>query len=126
MRWTSILIDEARTPLIISGPSSQSSDLYHKIRKFVPKLKKQLREETEDEPLTDEERGHYIIDEKNRTVELTDDGYVLVESLLEEGGILNDTGGLYSVSNLKIMKFVQATLRASFLFQKKCSLLSKK
>ncbi len=114
----SILIDEARTPLIISGPSSQSSDLYHKIRKFVPKLKKQLREETEDEPLTDEERGHYIIDEKNRTVELTDDGYVLVESLLEEGGILNDTGGLYSVSNLKIMKFVQATLRASFLFQK--------
>ena len=114
----SILIDEARTPLIISGPSSESSDLYRKIRKFVPKLTKQLREGTEEEPLLDKEKGHYLIDEKNRSVELTDDGYVLVEGLLEESEMLGDSEGLYSVSNLQIMKFVQATLRAHFLFQK--------
>ena len=114
----SILIDEARTPLIISGPSSESSDLYRKIRKFIPKLKKQLREGTEEEPLDDDEKGHYLIDEKNRSVELTDDGYILVEDLLEESELLGDSEGLYSVSNLKIMKFVQATLRAHYLFQK--------
>jgi preprotein translocase subunit SecA len=114
----SILIDEARTPLIISGPSSESSDLYRKIRKFIPKLTKQLREETEEEPLTDDEKGHYLIDEKNKSVELTDDGYILVEDLLEESEMLGDSEGLYSVSNLQIMKFVQATLRAHFLFQK--------
>ena len=114
----SILIDEARTPLIISGPSSESSDLYRKIRKFIPKLTKQLREETEEEPLTDDEKGHYLIDEKNKSVELTDDGYILVEGFLEESEMLGDSEGLYSVSNLQIMKFVQATLRAHFLFQK--------
>ena len=114
----SILIDEARTPLIISGPSSESSDLYRKIRKFVPKLSKQLREETEEEPLMDDEKGHYLIDEKNKSVELTDDGYILVEGFLEESEMLGDSEGLYSVSNLQIMKFVQATLRAHFLFQK--------
>ena len=114
----SILIDEARTPLIISGPSSESSDLYQQIRKFIPKLSKQLREETEEEPLSDDERGHYLIDEKNRSVELTDDGYFLVEGLLEDAEIIGGSDGLYSVSNLKIMKFVQATLRAHFLFQK--------
>ena len=114
----SILIDEARTPLIISGPSSESSDLYQQIRKFIPKLSKQPREETEEEPLSDDERGHYLIDEKNRSVELTDDGYFLVEGLLEDAEIIGGSDGLYSVSNLKIMKFVQATLRAHFLFQK--------
>ena len=77
-----------------------------------------MREGTEEEPLLDEERGHYLIDEKNRSVELTDDGYVLVEELLEESEMLGDSEGLYSVSNLQIMKFVQATLRAHFLFQK--------
>ena len=114
----SILIDEARTPLIISGPSSESSDLYRKIRKFIPKLSKQLREETEEEPLMDDEKGHYLVDEKNKSVELTDDGYILVEGFLEESEMLGDSEGLYSVSNLQIMKFVQATLRAHFLFQK--------
>ena len=114
----SILIDEARTPLIISGPSSESSDLYKQIRRFIPKLTEQLREGTEEEPLKDSERGHYLIDEKNRSVELTDDGYFIVEGLLEDAGIIGGSDGLYSVSNLKIMKFVQATLRANFLFQK--------
>ena len=114
----SILIDEARTPLIISGPTSETSDFYKQIKKFIPHLKKQDREGTEEEPLLDEERGHYLIDEKNRSIELTDDGYVLVEDLLDEANMLGDSDGLYSVSNLKIMKFVQATLRAHFLFQK--------
>ena len=112
----SILIDEARTPLIISGPSNESSELYKEIKKIIPKLKKQLRQETEEEPLQEHERGHYIIDEKNRSIELTDDGYILVESELESIGVLAQSDGLYSVSNLKIMRFVQATLRASFLF----------
>ena len=114
----SILIDEARTPLIISGPSSESSEMYKQIRKFIPKLNPQAREETDEEPLEDSERGHYLIDEKNRNVELTDDGYILVEELLEDAGIIGGSDGLYAVSNLKIMKFVQATLRANFLFKK--------
>ena len=114
----SILIDEARTPLIISGPSSESSEMYKQIKKFIPKLILQTREGTEEEPLKDEERGHYLIDEKNRNVELTDDGYILVEGLLEDAGLIGASEGLYSISNLKIMKFVQATLRANFLFKK--------
>ena len=114
----SILIDEARTPLIISGPTAESSDYYRQIRKFIPHLKKQDREGTEDEPLLDDERGHYLIDEKNRSIELTDDGYILVEKLLDEANMLGESSGLYTSSNLKIMKFVQATLRANFLFQK--------
>ena len=114
----SILIDEARTPLIISGPSSESSEMYKQIKKFIPKLILQDREGTEEDPLKDAERGHYLIDEKNRNVELTDDGYILVEGLLEDAGLIGASEGLYSISNLKIMKFVQATLRANFLFKK--------
>ena len=114
----SILIDEARTPLIISGPSNESADYYVQIKKIIPKLKKQLREGTEDEPLEEEEKGHYSIDEKNRTIELTDDGYILVERHLEELGLLQSEDSLYSVSNLKIMRYVNATLKASFLFNK--------
>jgi len=114
----SILIDEARTPLIISGPSSESSEMYIKIKKFIPKLTPQEREGSDEDPLEENERGHYLIDEKNRSVELTDDGYVLVEGFLEDAEIIGASDGLYSVSNLKIMKFVQATLRANFLFKK--------
>tara|TARA_B100001121_G_scaffold308990_1_gene334479 strand:- start:1274 stop:3991 length:2718 start_codon:yes stop_codon:yes gene_type:complete len=114
----SILIDEARTPLIISGPSNESADYYVQIKKIIPSLKKQLREGTEEEPLKAEERGHYIIDEKNRSIELTDDGYVVVENYLEELGLLQSDDSLYSVSNLKIMRYVNATLKASFLFNK--------
>ena len=68
--------------------------------------------------MLDEERGHYLIDEKNRTIDLTDDGYLKVEELLEEANIIGEGDGLYSVSNLKIMRFVQASLKANFLFQK--------
>tara|TARA_X000000368_G_scaffold19765_1_gene15556 strand:+ start:1772 stop:4495 length:2724 start_codon:yes stop_codon:yes gene_type:complete len=114
----SILIDEARTPLIISGPSNESADYYVQIKKIIPKLKEQLREGTEDEPLTEGERGHYIIDEKNRSIELTDDGYIVVERHLEDLGLLQSEDSLYSVSNLKIMRYVNATLKAAFLFKK--------
>ena len=114
----SILIDEARTPLIISGPSSESSEMYKQIKKFIPKLIQQTREETEEDPLLEHERGHYLINEKNRSIELTDDGYILVEELLEDTGLIGPSDGLYSISNLKIMKFVNATLRANFLFHK--------
>ena len=114
----SILIDEARTPLIISGPSNESADYYIQIKKIIPSLKKQLREGTEEEPLVDDERGHYIIDEKNRSIELTDDGYVEVERHLEKLGLLQSEDSLYSVSNLKIMRYVNATLKAAFLFNK--------
>lgn len=121
----SILIDEARTPLIISGPSSESSEMYKQIKKFIPSLSMQLREGSDEDPLKDHEKGHYLIDEKNRSVELTDDGYILVEELLERAGVIGSSEGLYSISNLKIMKFVQATLRANFLFKKKYPLSSK-
>ena len=114
----SILIDEARTPLIISGPSNESADYYVQIKKIIPKLKEQLREGTEDDPLTEDEIGHYIIDEKNRSIELTDDGYMVVERHLEELGLLQSEDSLYSVSNLKIMRYVNATLKAAFLFKK--------
>ena len=114
----SILIDEARTPLIISGPSNESSDIYSHIKSIVPKLNRQLREETEEDPLDESEIGHYIIDEKNRNIDLTDEGYMLVESLLEDMDILSSSGNLYSVSNIKIMRFVQATLRANFLYNR--------
>ena len=114
----SILIDEARTPLIISGPSNESADYYVQIKKIIPNLKAQLREGTEDEPLTEDEIGHYLIDEKNRSIELTDDGYMVVERHLEELGLLQSEDSLYSVSNLKIMRYVNATLKAAFLFKK--------
>ena len=114
----SILIDEARTPLIISGPSNESADYYVQIKKIIPNLKQQLIEGTEDEPLTEDEKGHYIIDEKNRSIELTDDGYMVVERHLEDLGLLQSEDSLYSVSNLKIMRYVNATLKAAFLFKK--------
>ncbi|MEK9780585.1 MAG: preprotein translocase subunit SecA, partial [Gammaproteobacteria bacterium] len=114
----SILIDEARTPLVISGPSAESSDMYLQIKKIIPKLKLQLRPDDDENPLEDHEIGHYLIDEKNRTVELTDDGYVFVEQILDEMNLIGNSDGLYSVSNLKIMRFVQASLRANFLFKK--------
>ena len=66
----SILIDEARTPLIISGPSSESPEYYEKIKKIIPTLKRQSREETEEEPLDENEKGDYLIDEKMRSVDL--------------------------------------------------------
>jgi preprotein translocase subunit SecA len=114
----SILIDEARTPLIISGPSNESPEYYIKLKKIIPSLKKQLREGTEEEPLLENEIGDYFVDEKNRSVDLTDRGYEKIESFLENEAIISDSESLYSASNLKIMRYVQATLRANFLFKR--------
>jgi len=114
----SILIDEARTPLIISGPSNESADYYLQIKKIIPKLKQQIREGNEEEPLSTEEIGHYMIDEKTRSVELTDEGYIEVEHYLEDLGLLQSEDSLYSVSNIKIMRYVNATLKAAYLFKK--------
>ncbi len=121
----SILIDEARTPLIISGPSSESEDYYIKIKQIIPKLKQQLREDSEEKPLDQDEKGHFIIDEKHRSVELTDEGYVAVESYLEELGLLQSGDSLYSVSNIKIMRYVNATLKAAYLFKKNVHYLTR-
>ena len=114
----SILIDEARTPLIISGPTNESAEYYIQMKKIIPKLKQQLREGAEEEPLLEDEVGHYMIDEKNRSVELTDEGYIEVEKYLEDLGLLQSEDSLYSVSNIKIMRYVNATLKAAYLFKK--------
>ena len=105
----SILIDEARTPLIISGPVDDRSDLYISINKLVPKLKKQ---EVENGP------GDYSVDEKSRQAYLTEDGNVQVEELLQEANIINPDRNLYDPANLIILHHLNAALRAHTLFRK--------
>ncbi|MBL6823556.1 MAG: preprotein translocase subunit SecA [Luminiphilus sp.] len=106
----SILIDEARTPLIISGAAEDSSELYRKINTLIPRLTRRSSEEAED--------GDFVIDEKQRTVELTEDGHELVETMLIEGGLLNGDDSLYAATNLGLLHHVNAALRAHNLFQR--------
>ncbi|MGI9319480.1 MAG: DEAD/DEAH box helicase, partial [bacterium] len=105
----SILIDEARTPLIISGPAEGSNELYQKINMVVPKLTVQ---EQEDGP------GDFSIDEKSRQVSLTEEGHERAEELLVAEGLLEDGGGLYELGNISLMHHVYAALRAHNLFKK--------
>ena len=105
----SILIDEARTPLIISGPAEDSSEHYYKINGLVPKLVKQ---EEEDGP------GDYTVEEKNKQIFLTEEGHQHVEELLAEIGLLADDASLYDVSNINLLHHVNAALRAHVLYQK--------
>ena len=105
----SILIDEARTPLIISGPSEDSSDLYQAINELVPKLVKQ---EEEDGP------GDYTVEEKNKQIYLTEEGHEHVEQLLTEAGLLDEGDSLYSPANIGKMHHINNALRAHVLFQK--------
>ena len=105
----SILIDEARTPLIISGPSEESTDLYQKINAIIPKLKKQ---ETEDGP------GDYSVDEKTRQAFLTEAGHEHVERLLTQAGLLEEGGNLYDVTSLALMHHLNAALRAHSLYRR--------
>ena len=105
----SILIDEARTPLIISGPSSESSELYVAINKLIPRLTRQLEE---DGP------GDYSVDEKARQVHLTEEGHQHVEALLTEAGLIKPEENLYDVANIGLMHHLNAALRANALFQK--------
>ena len=105
----SILIDEARTPLIISGAAEDSSELYRRINGLIPKLK--LKKE-------DDESGHYTVDEKLRQVELTEEGHQLIEELLTREGLLHDGDSLYSAANLNLLHHVHSAVRAHSLFHK--------
>ena len=104
----SILIDEARTPLVISGPVADSSALYRNINKLIPKLK--LHEEAIE--------GHYTYDEKQKSLELTEDGHTFVEELLVEAGLLGEGESLYSPQNLNLLHHVYAGLKAHVMFHK--------
>jgi len=107
----SILIDEARTPLIISGPADGDSELYGKLNAVVPKLTRQEGEEGEGE-------GDYAVDEKGKQVHLTEDGMESVEQILIEHDILAENGSLYDPSNIAVLHHLNAALRAHALFQK--------
>lgn len=105
----SILIDEARTPLIISGPTEENSENYLKANKIIPFLKKQ---EKEDMP------GDFTVDEKTRQVFLTEEGHERVEHLLAEKGMISEGGTLYDTANIRLMHYLNASLRAHILFHK--------
>ncbi|GAB4289079.1 MAG: preprotein translocase subunit SecA [Methylophaga sp.] len=109
----SILIDEARTPLIISGPAEDSSELYQKINTLIPHLEKQ---EGEEEEIT--KPGDYTVDEKNKQVHFTEAGHEKIEKLLTESGLLAEDASLYDAANIGLMHHVTAALRAHVLFQR--------
>ncbi|EKU55189.1 preprotein translocase, SecA subunit [Acinetobacter sp. WC-323] len=107
----SILIDEARTPLIISGQSEDSSQLYQLINSIPPTLRPQKEEKVAD-------GGHFWVDEKQRSVEMTEIGYETVEQKLIEMGLLAEGESLYSATNLNLVHHVTAAIRAHYLYQK--------
>ena len=104
----SILIDEARTPLIISGPSDDSPDLYVKVNRIVPNFIRQEKEESE---------GDYWVDEKSKQVHLSESGMEKAEELLRDAGIIAEEDGLYSGNNLAVVHHLNAALRANSLYQ---------
>ena len=119
----SILIDEARTPLIISGAVQNSQKRYTDINALVPLLKKVDKVEEKslierrmegDEPLD----GDFIVDEKSRQVELTDQGHEKVEGLMVSRGLLEEGESLYAATNLTLLHQLSAALRAHYLFNK--------
>ncbi|MDX6082524.1 preprotein translocase subunit SecA [Xanthomonas campestris pv. incanae] len=106
----SILIDEARTPLIISGPADESPELYIRVNRIVPQLTKQESEEGE---------GDYWIDEKGKQVHLSEAGMGHAEELLLQAGILeNADDGLYAAQNLSVVHHLNAALRAHAIYQR--------
>jgi preprotein translocase subunit SecA len=105
----SILIDEARTPLIISGPTDEGPDIYLKMNRIVPQLQPQ---EEEDGP------GDFTIDEKTKQVYLTEEGMAKVEKLLADAGMIESGASLYDSANLSLMHTLNAALRAHHLFHK--------
>ncbi len=113
----SILIDEARTPLIISGPAEDSSAMYMKINTLIPKMERYDGEiDPKDETQVIDE--HFVVDEKNRTVEMTEAGHSLVEELLIEMELLGEGESLYAPQNLNLLHHVLAGLRAHHLYQR--------
>ena len=114
----SILIDEARTPLIISGQADQSSELYGKINNLIPGLKQQKVEEAPDVEVAEEDIGDYTLDEKNRVVTLTEQGHQEIEKRLIDSGVLNPNESLYDLKNITTMHYVNAALKAHTLYQR--------
>lgn len=110
----SILIDEARTPLIISGPAEDSSRLYQHMNQLIPRLRRQTQ--AEDGTVTEE--GHYTIDEKTRQVELTEQGHQCLEDVLTQAGLLPEGESLYAAHNLGLLTHSYAALRAHTLFHR--------
>ncbi|MEC9359543.1 MAG: preprotein translocase subunit SecA [Pseudomonadota bacterium] len=105
----SILIDEARTPLIISGPTDDKPDLYVKINVLVPRLTKQEEEEGP---------GDYSVDEKGKQVHLTEEGFEHVEELMQEAGLLGEGESLYDAQHIVLMHHLNAALRAHLLYKR--------
>jgi preprotein translocase subunit SecA len=105
----SILIDEARTPLIISGPAEESTELYIKINALIPRL---VRQTTEDGP------GDYGVDEKTKQATLTEDGHQKVEEMMAEIGLLREGESLYDATNIRLMHHLNAALRAHSLYRR--------
>jgi preprotein translocase subunit SecA len=105
----SILIDEARTPLIISGPADESPQLYLKVNRIVPRLTRQEKEESP---------GDFHVDEKGKQVHLSEDGMEHAERLLREAGALKEGDSLYDAQNLMVVHHLNAALRAHNLYQR--------
>lgn len=114
----SILIDEARTPLIISGQAEDSNDLYERINEIPPKLTLQIGEETKDGKGKIEVPGDYTKDEKTRQVYLTDAGYEKVEKILTEMGLLQKGASLYDAAHIILVHHLYAALRAYALYHR--------
>ena len=110
----SILIDESRTPLIISGAAEDSSMLYKRVNALIPLLKPHKENEA-GEVL---QAGHYIVDEKSRQVELNEEGHQTIEELLIKDGLLEDNDSLYAATNLGLLHHVHSGLRAHVLFKR--------
>lgn len=110
----SILIDEARTPLIISGPTDEGTEIYFKVNKIVPFLIRSKIEETKEQ----EADGDYSVDEKTKQVHLTEQGHERVEQLMIEHGLMAEDESLYDVANIRLMHYLSASLRAHTLFNR--------
>ncbi len=112
----SILIDEARTPLIISGAAENSSEMYKRVNQLVLKLKRQVDNGEDGDRRVISDPGHFSVDEKSRQVELTEDGHQKVEDLLIQAGLLQPDQNLYAANNLALLHHVNSALRAHALF----------
>jgi preprotein translocase subunit SecA len=110
----SILIDEARTPLIISGQAEDNAELYRSINTIIPELVKQDKEDTEEL----QGDGDFTVDEKSKQIHLTEKGQIHVEEILQRVGILKDQESLFAASNISLLHHVNAALRAHKMFIK--------
>ena len=111
----SILIDEARTPLIISGPAEESPELYIRVNRIVPHMTRQAREPLPGEPPVP---GDYYVDEKQKQVHLSEEGMEHAEQLLRQAGILEEDSSLYDARNLAVVHHLNQALRAHALYQR--------